>query len=261
MADVNGDSFLDIYVSVVGNYLGLKGHNELFINNGNNTFTESSSKYGLDIVGLSTQAAFFDYDHDGDLDCYILRHSKKPHETIVPINHRVVKDSISGDRFFRNDITTSGKFTDVSDQAGIYQSNLGYGLGLAIADINNDGNEDIYVCTTIKSNPSKRRNLLYINEGVRKGEKYPHFIESAAEYGLADTSYSLISHSVRYLGVQGSLVEFCSFDFKLKALRDTLESKMNNTLKGKWTHDGTGLWLKEPPTQQPLPGEADVGVL
>jgi hypothetical protein len=72
-----------------------------------------------------------------------------------------------------------------------------------------------------------------------------------------DTSYSLISHSVRYLGVQGSLVEFRTFDFKLKALRDTLVSKMNNTLKGKWTHDGTGLWLKEPPTEQSLPDNAD----
>jgi hypothetical protein len=72
-----------------------------------------------------------------------------------------------------------------------------------------------------------------------------------------DTSYKLISHSVRYLGVQGSLVEFRTFDFKLRALRDTLVSKMNNTLKGKWTHDGTGLWLKEPPTQQPLPDNVD----
>ena len=73
MADVNGDGFLDIYVSAVANYSGLKGQNELFINNGNNTFTESAGKYGIDLAGLSTQAAFFDYDHDGDLDCYILR--------------------------------------------------------------------------------------------------------------------------------------------------------------------------------------------
>src|SRR5262245_58724943 len=95
MADVNGDGFLDIYVSAVANYLGLKGHNELFINNGNNTFTESAAKYGLDIVGLSTQASFFDYDHDGDLDCYILRHSKKPHANIVDTSRRLIKDSIS----------------------------------------------------------------------------------------------------------------------------------------------------------------------
>src|SRR4030095_7815376 len=117
MADVNGDGFLDIYVSAVANYLGLKGHNELFINNGNNTFTESAAKYGLDLVGLSTQAAFFDYDHDGDLDCYILRHSKKPHANIVDTSHRLIKDSISGDRLFRNDLNTdAGKFTNVSTE-------------------------------------------------------------------------------------------------------------------------------------------------
>ncbi|HKC36616.1 MAG TPA: VCBS repeat-containing protein [Chitinophagaceae bacterium] len=160
MADVNGDGFLDIYVSAVANYLGLKGHNELFINNGNNTFTESSSKYGLDLIGLSTQAAFFDYDHDGDLDCYILRHSKKPHANIADTSHRLIKDSISGDRFFRNDLSTSGKFTNVSDEVGIYQSSLGYGLGLAVADINSDGWDDVYV-----GNDFHENDYYYINNG------------------------------------------------------------------------------------------------
>ena len=160
MADINADGLLDIYVSAVANYLGLKGHNELFINNGNNTFVERSSEYGLDLVGLSTQAAFFDYDHDGDLDCYILRHSKKPHENIVDTTHRLIKDSISGDRLFRNDISGTGKFTDVSGQAGIYQSNLGYGLGLAVADINNDGWDDVYV-----GNDFHENDYYYINNG------------------------------------------------------------------------------------------------
>jgi hypothetical protein len=160
MADVNGDGFLDMYVSAVANYLGLKGHNELFINNGNNTFTESAAKYGLDIIGLSTQAAFFDYDHDGDLDCYILRHSTKPHANIVDTSHRSIKDSISGDRLFRNDLSVSGKFTDVSKEAGIYQSNLGYGLGLAVADINNDGWDDVYV-----GNDFHENDYYYVNNG------------------------------------------------------------------------------------------------
>ena len=161
MADVNGDGRLDIYVSAVANYLGLTGHNELFINNGNNTFTESAGKYGLDIVGLSTQAAFFDYDRDGDLDCYILRHSTRPHANIVDTSHRLVKDSISGDRLFRNDLNTAAaKFTDVSTEAGIYQSSLGYGLGLAVADINNDGWEDIYI-----GNDFHENDYYYINNG------------------------------------------------------------------------------------------------
>ena len=160
MADINGDGFLDIYVSAVANYLALKGHNELFINNGNNTFTESAAKYGLDLIGLSTQAAFFDYDHDGDLDCYILRHSKKPHANIVDTGHRSVKDSISGDRLFRNDLSVSGKFTDISKEAGIYQSSLGYGLGLAVSDINNDGWDDVYV-----GNDFHENDYYYVNNG------------------------------------------------------------------------------------------------
>jgi hypothetical protein len=78
MADVNGDGFLDIYVSAVSNSLGLKGSNQLFINNGKTpvVFTESAATYGLNFSGLSTQAAFFDYDRDGDLDCYLLNHSQ-----------------------------------------------------------------------------------------------------------------------------------------------------------------------------------------
>ena len=160
MADVNNDGLLDIYVSAVANFLGLQGHNELFINNGNNTFTESAVKYGLDLIGLSTQAAFFDYDHDGDLDCYILRHSTNPLDKLVNVSFRSKKDPISGDRLFKNEITTSGKFTDVSDSAGIYQSNLGYGLGLAVADINNDGWEDVYV-----GNDFHENDYYYINNG------------------------------------------------------------------------------------------------
>lgn len=160
MADVNGDGFLDIYVSAVANYSGLKGHNELFINNGNNTFTESAGKFGIDLAGLSTQAAFFDYDHDGDLDCYILRHSTRPHANIVDTSRRLIRDSLSGDRLFRNDLNTNAKFTDVSSEAGIYQSSLGYGLGLAVADINNDGWEDIYV-----GNDFHENDYYYVNNG------------------------------------------------------------------------------------------------
>ena len=161
MADVNGDGFLDIYVSAVSSTYGLKGHNELFMNNGNGTFTESSAKYGLDFSGYTTQSAFFDYDHDGDLDCYILNQSQHPHANIVDTVNRKKIDSLAGDKFFRNDLNTAAnKFTNVSSDAGIYQSNLGYGLGLGISDINNDGWEDIYI-----GNDFHENDYYYVNNG------------------------------------------------------------------------------------------------
>ena len=160
MADINGDGFLDIYVSAVSNKYGLKGHNELFINNGNGSFTEKSKEYGLDFSGFTTQTAFFDYDHDGDLDCYILNQSHHPHQNIVDTNNRKKYDSLSGDRFYRNDLNTLGKFTDVSKQAGIYQSNLGYGLGISVADLNNDGWDDIYI-----GNDFHENDYYYVNNG------------------------------------------------------------------------------------------------
>ena len=160
MADVNGDGFLDIYVSTVSQKYGLTGHNELYINNGNGTFTERSAQYGLNTSCFTTQCVFFDYDHDGDLDCYILNQSHHPHANIVDTSNRKKYDSLSGDRLYRNDVNTTGKFTDVSAKAGIYQSNLGYGLGLAIADINNDGWDDIYV-----GNDFHENDYYYVNNG------------------------------------------------------------------------------------------------
>ena len=140
MADVNSDGLLDIYVSAVAKRYGLNGKNELFINNGNNTFTESGAAYGLDFSGFTSQTAFFDYDRDGDLDCFIVNQSHHPHANVVDTIFRNKYDSLAGDRLFRNELNTGQKkFKDVSKQAGIYQSNLGYGLGLAIADLNNDG--------------------------------------------------------------------------------------------------------------------------
>ncbi len=161
MADINGDGLLDIYTCAVANQFGLTGSNELFLNKGNGKFEPAAEAYGIKFSGLSTQAAFFDYDHDGDLDLYLLNHSKRPHANIVDTSNRRRYDSIAGDRMYRQDkVNGQIKFTDVSKEAGIYQSNLGYGLGIAIADFNNDGWDDIYI-----GNDFHENDYYYLNNG------------------------------------------------------------------------------------------------
>ncbi len=156
MADVNGDGLLDIYVCNSGDIKGDNRENELYINNGNLTFTEKAHQYGLDDHGLSTHAAFFDYDHDGDLDMFLLNNSFKAIGSFnLQKNERNVRDSVGGDKLFRND---GDHFTDVSAQAGIYGSVIGFGLGVTVGDVNNDGWQDIYV-----SNDFFERDYLYIN--------------------------------------------------------------------------------------------------
>lgn len=157
MADLNGDGFLDIYVCAVVGINGLRGKNELFINNGDNTFTEKGEEYGLDYRNYSSSAAFFDYDNDGDLDMYLLNHAVHTVNTYGPADIRNNRTAESGDKLLRND---SGKFIDVSEEAGIYGGTNGYGLGLATADFNNDGFTDIYV-----SNDFHEDDYYYINNG------------------------------------------------------------------------------------------------
>ncbi len=156
MADVNGDGWLDIYVCQV-NYKSKNGHNLLYINNQDNTFTEQAKAYGLDFEGLSTQAAFFDYDRDGDLDVYLLNHSVHTRDSFVESWRRIVDAPRVGDRLYRND---GGRFSNVTHEAGIYSSALGYGLGLAISDINHDGWPDVYV-----GNDFHENDYLYFNNG------------------------------------------------------------------------------------------------
>src|ERR1044072_6817171 len=139
MADVNGDGWLDIYVCSVSQKLGLHGHNELFINNHNGTFKDSVAEYGLDFSGFATQAAFFDYDNDGDLDCFILTQSAHTKDTQGDTSSRRHVSYLAGSKLLRNDLNEGRKkFTDVTTTCAIYSSALGFGLGIGVADLNND---------------------------------------------------------------------------------------------------------------------------
>ena len=154
MADVNGDGKLDIFVCGV-NYLGMQGRNVLYINNGDGTFTDRTKEYGLDFAGYSTQAAFFDYDGDGDLDMYLLNSSNFAERAAAPSTNRTVRDAKAGDRLYRND---HGHFVDVSEQARIYGGVEGFGLGVVVSDFNLDGCPDIYVANDFPEN-----DFLYLN--------------------------------------------------------------------------------------------------
>lgn len=157
MADINADGWLDIYVCNSGGLVGYNKPNELYINQKNGTFKEEAATYGLDDKGLTTHAAFFDYDHDGDLDCFVLNNSPRSIESFgYNKSIRNIRDKVNGDRFYRND---NGKFIDVSEQSGIYGSEIGFGLGITVGDLNNDGWEDMYI-----SNDFFERDYLYINQ-------------------------------------------------------------------------------------------------
>ena len=155
MVDINGDGWLDIYVCKAGKPGGEHRYNELFINQGDLTFKEESADYGLDITGLSIQTAFFDYDLDGDLDCYLLNNS------IRSVGGFDMQEGLrdtydpEGNKLLENQ---NGKFVDATQKAGIYSSSIGYGLGITLADFNGDGWPDIFL-----SNDFFEKDYLYLN--------------------------------------------------------------------------------------------------
>lgn len=157
MADVNGDGLLDIYICKSADGDPEHRRNILLINNGNLTFTDKAKEYGLDDPGYSTQASFFDYDNDGDLDMFLLNHSLVEVSNTIGITPvlRNARDPYYSDKLFKND---NGKFTDVSEAAGITGGIANYGLGIVVSDINNDGWQDVYV-----SNDYAENDHIYIN--------------------------------------------------------------------------------------------------
>jgi enediyne biosynthesis protein E4 len=161
-ADVNGDGQLDIYVCYAGNVAGERRANELYIHKGLNTkgvptFTESAATYGLADEAYSTHAAFFDYDRDGRLDMFLVNNSFRPVNSFGLRNIRHVRNANGGHKLFHNE---GKRFVDVSEKAGIFGSEIGFGLGVAVGDVNRDGWPDIYV-----SNDFFERDYLYINQG------------------------------------------------------------------------------------------------
>ncbi len=242
--DINHDGILDIYVSNAGNIEGADRKNELFINNGDLTFIEDAASYNLDENGFTTHAAFFDYDGDGDLDVYILNNSFIPVSSLSFNNKRDLRSEDwdlpeifkgGGDKLLRND---DGKFTDVSEEAGIYGSLIGFGLGVTVGDVNNDQLPDLYI-----SNDFYERDYLYINNGDGTfnediKNRVSHLSLSSMGADMADINNDaqpeifvtdMLPESDKRLK---ETTDFERFDiYKLKESRDFYHQFMQNTLQ------------------------------
>ncbi len=244
MVDINQDGFLDIYVSNAGNLEGSNQDNDLYINNGDLTFTERAKEYNLAETGFSTHASFFDYDKDGDLDAYILNNSNIPVSSLNFADNRKLRAQNwnvpqafrgVGDLLMRND---GGKFVDVSEEAGIYGSLIGFGLGVYVTDINLDDYPDIYV-----SNDFYERDYLYINnqdgtftEDIKNWTS--HLCLSAMGVDMADVNNDGLNDIfVTDMMPEEdqrikSVMEFEGYNvFKLKQSKDFYQQYIQNTLQ------------------------------
>ncbi|GGF41155.1 VCBS repeat-containing protein [Echinicola rosea] len=183
MADINADGFLDIYVCYSGDGDAKSRQNELYINNGDLSFSEKASQYGLDDASNSTQALFFDFDKDGDLDMFLLNHNIEVIHELEFAAAKTDRHPTAGDRLYRND---SGTFTDISEAAGIIGNSLGFGLGIIASDINDDGWPDLYI-----SNDYVEHDYLYINNqdgtfSEKLAEKLQHISHFSMGLDIAD---------------------------------------------------------------------------
>lgn len=171
MADINADGWLDIYVCKSGKGKAENRENELYINNKDGTFSEAAAQYGLNFAGYSTQALFFDFDLDNDLDIFLLNHNIQPVYTNNPEVLKTEYDNLAGDKLFKNE---NGNFIDISQEAGLLNNPLGFGLGVSAGDINSDGWPDIYV-----GNDYVEQDYLYLNN--RDGT-FSEILKTAAKH-------------------------------------------------------------------------------
>ncbi|MFP2995746.1 FG-GAP-like repeat-containing protein [Spongiivirga sp. MCCC 1A20706] len=189
--DINNDGFLDLYVCKAGKPEGQNRNNQLFINNGDLTFADASKEYGLDITGLSVQSAFFDYDKDGDLDCYLLNNSIKAIGAfdLIKDQRKIYDPENNGNKLLRND---NGYFVDVTKESGIYGSKIGFGLGVTLGDFNNDNWPDLYI-----ANDFFEKDYLYINN--KKGgftEELENYFQSIS-MGAMGADYADLNNDLQ----------------------------------------------------------------
>lgn len=183
MWDANADGLLDIYVCAVVGINGFTGHNELFINNGDGTFTEKAAEFKLDFKTYSTTAAPLDYDNDGDLDLYLLNHAVHTQESYGKADLRFQRNEPTSDKLLRND---GGVFTEVSEEAGLIGGINSYGLGVSIADFNQDGWPDIYV-----GNDFHEDDYYYVNEEGRFRESLKENFGHTSRFSMGNDAADL----------------------------------------------------------------------